>query len=34
MNQKTDIYLEIGMAYTKIGFVNESSLRKIIHTPK
>ena len=24
MNQKNDIYLEIGYAYTKIGFVNDN----------
>ncbi len=32
--EKNGVYLEIGIMYTKLGFIGESSLRTMIPTPK
>lgn len=32
--EKAGVVLDIGIAYTKIGFLNENTPRKILMTPK
>jgi hypothetical protein len=32
--EKNGVYLEIGIIYTKLGFIGEAGLRSMIPTPK